>query len=367
MNAILGPQIGAPQRNQLAQQVSGLQGLPPAPPQPLAPAIPQAIPAQQTQESDAIGGELRRLGVGEDSFPPIEDAIRRNGEIRPDQLRAYGDLPDEDKRRFWDMIRSNPGVSIDDALTPQGADNPRGLFYQEGRNSVVPGGQERIYRVGGVAEQPAGAAPEVAAAPDVAPLGKAATTDLEKREIAARDSMARFGEIEQMVARNPEVLDVLGYRGRARMEWLKIKDKIYSGDLSEDDMAQLDEGTRFVVGVMSSVNRAIKEMTGAQLSNEEADRLMKSMPNMDMGPGQFQAALGYVSNQSQLAIMRYNYWRNNGLQGLPEDMVGLDNMEGFLKQRGAELYQAAIDQGYTRAEARAVASQAMSREFGNGG
>ena len=108
---------------------------------------------------------------------------------------------------------------------------------------------------------------------------------LEGAAIAAGDALTRLGQVEESFEQGKDILTRTGQL----MDWgLRQADKlgVNIGDEGRESIAQT---ARFKLDVMDNANRLIKEMTGAQMSEAEADRLMKGMPNLDDSPQEFTA------------------------------------------------------------------------------
>lgn len=117
MNALSSGMKNAPMRNALMQS------------QPV-----QAVP----QQRDPLPGELRRLGIPEQAWPRIGEAI--SGQVTEMHLRQYGDLDDGQKSQVWKNVID--GMSLDEAFQPPGYD-PRGMVLQGGDGTDGIDGAER--------------------------------------------------------------------------------------------------------------------------------------------------------------------------------------------------------------------------------
>lgn len=102
-----------------------------------------ARPVQQpVQQEDPLPAELERLGFGPQFNQQIGRALLDNGEIQQRQLEEYQTLDDATKRQFWQNVID--GMSIDEALTPQGYADPARLTPYDDSNLRQPQAGERF-------------------------------------------------------------------------------------------------------------------------------------------------------------------------------------------------------------------------------
>ena len=126
-----------------------------------------------------------------------------------------------------------------------------------------------------------------------------------------------------------------------REKWNKVPGFKWIGEPTEDQKKTLEEYTDFRREAIASLNSYIKQITGAAMSELEAKRLMKAMPNPGMGlfdgdsPTQFKTKLNGVMKSLDRAIARQNYVLNHGLNSIED--VGLDGMDGIIDRRGEAL------------------------------
>ena len=98
-------------------------------------------------------------------------------------------------------------------------------------------------------------------------------------------------------------------------------------ELSPDQAQQLTKFTNFQRNSIAVVNQYIKDITGAQMSIQEAERIMRGMPNPDQdSPTQFKAKLESVMEELDFMRKRSKYFIANGIDVLTEDVV--DGFDG---------------------------------------
>ena len=116
-------------------------------------------------------------------------------------------------------------------------------------------------------------------------LEKSTKGGLEKKLVASQESLLRLDEI--LTDFKPEYLTIgdkietslLGWKEKAGMT------------LDPTQKNALADRATFFQKTFDTVNRAIRDMTGAQMSEGEADRLMRGMPNSDDSPTEFMAKM----------------------------------------------------------------------------
>jgi len=188
-----------------------------------------------------------------------------------------------------------------------------------------------------------------------APLGKKAVNDVEEGILNAGAAMQRIMNIERSF--NPEFLTL----GRQFENWTSaIQDKTIGG-LSPEAKRKMGEYTRFTTATLSNVNRTIKELTGAAMSQGEAKRIMGELPNEKDSPTEFKAKMDLVTENLRNVMARLNYIRNNGIS--IED-VRIDEMRGIIAQRGEELLKELRQPGLSEDDLENMVLGRLANEFG---
>ena len=144
---------------------------------------------------------------------------------------------------------------------------------------------------------------------------KSTRGQLEKKVIASRESISRLRSIVKDF--KPEFITLGDKIGAKFLRWGEKA----GVDLSPEQSKALGERATFFQKTYDSVNRAIRDMTGAQMSESEADRLMKGMPNQDDAPTEFMAKLNAVIEQVESYDRQYSMVLG---QGLPLETPGGD-------------------------------------------
>lgn len=190
-------------------------------------------------------------------------------------------------------------------------------------------------------------------------LSKTTNTDLEARELDARDTLARLDRINQNIIDNPDIINLGRYAERFGAGVLNEMDKL-GIDLNEEDRKFLADMTAARGDILENLNFTIKAITGAAMTEAEAKRIGETLPGITDGPVVFQAKLERAIEAQRMAVARYNYWRSKGMGGKPWEFETLAGMKNVIKTRGEELAKAVKD-GTMTAEA---AEATFFEEFG---
>lgn len=142
-----------------------------------------------------------------------------------------------------------------------------------------------------------------------------------------------------------------------------IKDKL--GQLPEEERKGYGEFKSYQSSTLDNLNRYIKDITGASMSVQEAQRITASMPNLEDGPTAFQSKMDSVMKDLGRAQARAYYTLKRGLQ---LDSIGIEQIDDVIRKRGKEL-EATVKKGQPDAkdaEVQATVKQQLMREFGLG-
>jgi len=115
-----------------------------------------------------------------------------------------------------------------------------------------------------------------------------------------RRSLREFGEIKRMF--DPEFLTTVG---RARSGVGEIMSRFNVIDLFPGEKERYSDRNEFFTAVSDRANRYIKEITGAQMSEAEASRLLTAIPNVKDDPVAFSDKLNRVISVSESALDQY--------------------------------------------------------------
>ena len=175
----------------------------------------------------------------------------------------------------------------------------------------------------------------VAGAPKVytGQLDKSTTSDVQKSVITTADAVTRLNNIQ--FSYRPEYQNI-GFR--SKQSWNTLKDKV--GILSPAEKTQLTQYSQYKQNALQNLNQTIKDITGAAMGIQEADRIISTLPNAGTNifdgdsPTEFEAKLNNAIAQTKYALARKNYSLRKGLNW---ESTALDKMPNIINSRGAEI------------------------------
>jgi hypothetical protein len=138
--------------------------------------------------------------------------------------------------------------------------------------------------------------------------------DIESKLVEGQDNVARLEEITSSF--DPEFLSLAG---KARATLLNKQAQINPGSLSNEDQQYLERYSVFEQNSSIARDLWIKAITGAQMSQQEARRLMKDVPNIGTNwlggdsAAKYLAKLKNTMEQAKASNARYRYYLANGL------------------------------------------------------
>jgi len=148
---------------------------------------------------------------------------------------------------------------------------------------------------------------------------------------------------------------------------LKAADKL-GIELSPENAELLKNYSTFQQDAIATVNATIKAITGAQMSEKEADRIRKQIPDPENdSPKQFEAKLKNSLKQSKLAQARWRWMTKNGIRhdfkSNKRSPVSLDAFEGMFESRAEEIQKELKAGGQGEDESFANALAQAKQEF----
>lgn len=191
-------------------------------------------------------------------------------------------------------------------------------------------------KVGQIAEARTGSAAEKGA-PKVytGALSKTTAGNVQKDVITTADAVTRLNDIQ--FSYKPEY-QTIQYRGK--QAWSTIRDKF--GSLPEADKQQLADYSKYRQNALQNLNRTIKDLTGAAMGVQEAERIISSLPNAGTGildgdsPVEFEAKLNNAIRQTKYALARQQYSLRKGLSW---ESTPLDKIPSIVQARGKAIAQ----------------------------
>jgi hypothetical protein len=299
---------GQPQQPQTAQG-----------PRPVAPGyqpMPQGGPRIQQQSN--VGGDVMPGGVTRVSDPQGMPPQMPAQAPAPSRMieTPYGPMSEPEARELGGMMLLRPqfaqaGRAILDSIGPQG--NPTGLQ-------------------------------------------KPTITNVEEKQFNATEKLARLEGIRQTF--DPKYLTGLEQAKQFGLSWQAW----ITGKLPPEQEKERSEYVRWQRRTIENVNATIKEITGAAMAVQEAERIRMQEPDLKNDPVQFKTLLDDTLNAQRLAIARYNFIRKNGLGGQPVNgplavdgkttelgnrvmqELPLERMNGIIQERKTQIGREVIQQ-----------------------
>jgi hypothetical protein len=210
-------------------------------------------------------------------------------------------------------------------------------------------------KVGQIAEARTGTAAEKGA-PKVytGALSKTAASDVEKQVITTADAVTRLNNIQ--FSYKPQYQNI-GFR--TKQAWNTLRDKF--GGLPETEKRQLAEYSQYRQNALQNLNQTIKDITGAAMGVQEAERIIATLPNAGSdifggdSPTEFESKLNNGITQTKYALARRNYALKKGLNW---ESTPLDKMPSIINDRGA-----AIAKQYNLDPKKAADLQTINRQL----
>jgi hypothetical protein len=164
-------------------------------------------------------------------------------------------------------------------------------------------------------------------------LSKPTKAKLEEELLTTGNAASRLAQIQSTF--RPEYLNI---KFRGQQEWASLKDKFVNLDPKEK--AVLQAYSVYRQNSTNNLNQTIKDLTGAAMGVQEAERIIAGAPSAGTGvfdgdsPSNFEAKLNNQIKSIQYALARKQYSLKRGLnwQATP-----LEKMPDIVNQRGKEI------------------------------
>jgi len=166
-------------------------------------------------------------------------------------------------------------------------------------------------------------------------LSKPAAGEVEKQVITTADAVTRLNNIQ--FSYKPQYQNI-GFR--TKQAWNTLRDK-YVG-LPETDKRQLAEYSQYRQNALQNLNQTIKDITGAAMGVQEAERIIATLPNAGSdifggdSPTEFEAKLNNAIQQTKYALARKQYSLRKGLNW---ENTPLDKIPSIVQARGKAIAQ----------------------------
>ena len=210
---------------------------------------------------------------------------------------------------------------------------------------------------------------------EVFPLQKKTITEMEGKVFNARAARGRLAQMRQNF--RPEYMEVL-FRGKQATTAFLEK---FGREPSADEKAELDAYTKNMSDSLDNINTNIKEMTGAQMSKDEAKRLRKPLPDPSEGWWPEQSATQFMANlqatDDRLKAIEMRSYRALQAGLITEKdikdktagdklagMVSIDSMLTEYERRGDEIFEEEKAKELDDSKAGLATKQRLIEEFG---
>lgn len=145
--------------------------------------------------------------------------------------------------------------------------------------------------------------------------------------------------------------------------------------LKPEDRNKLTEFSQFKRNSVDAMNQYIKSVTGAAMSEAEAGRIIRGLPNPGTSlfdgdsPVEFKAKLDDAIKMSKMAEARFVYMKRNGMSlsdAAGNPVISLDQMPSVMNKRGGEIEAEikARQPNMNNAELRRMVRRNLAQEFG---
>ena len=201
-------------------------------------------------------------------------------------------------------------------------------------------------------------------------MGVKAKNTVEENLIKTQEGYARIRGINKQY--NAKYLKY----GTRFKEWGRGVAEKLGKKMSPQDKQDATDYWTFKRDAISNINLYIKEITGAQMSEKEADRLRLAIPDPGEGifdgdsPTRFEASMAAVEKQLKGARLRATYNMKKGLNLSPDELellVDVRNMDEFVQKRaviiGEGLEQSGAFENLTDEQATALVLEKVRAEF----
>jgi len=208
-------------------------------------------------------------------------------------------------------------------------------------------------------------------------MGIPATNIIQKQLVDATSGIARLSQIEQTFDKNFTTIP-----GKFKAGFLNLKDKM-TGELTGDEADFMTKQSTFAQNAIENINLYIKEITGAQMSEAEADRLRKAVADIGDsflagdGPVRFQSKLNNQMKKLRMSVARLHWANSNGLQvqrnkagnvvAFFDDQgntIEMESMPDIINKRAAEIGEELKKTGIKSDLINAAVRKRVAQEFG---
>lgn len=170
-------------------------------------------------------------------------------------------------------------------------------------------------------------------------LSKGTKGKVEEGVLSSAEAVGRLNNIYSSY--KPEYLNI---PFRLKQEWSGLASKFK--DIPETDKRILAGYSTFKQNALQNLNKTIKDLTGAAMGVQEADRIIASLPNAGTtvfggdSPQEFESKLDNAVQQTKYALARQNYALKQGISKDAWEKIDLSDMPTIVEKRADEIAKA---------------------------
>ena len=203
---------------------------------------------------------------------------------------------------------------------------------------------------------------------DADKLSKEARNEIDKKEEKATDGLLRIRNVRSSF--DPSFLS---YGTQAKMRLAEVQAK--AGKLDKATQEQLYRFATFRRDAAENINSAIKDNSGATVTEQELKRNLLALPNPGTGifdgddPVTFQAKIDRAEETIALGIARTRYLRQNGFTGSVDaasKQIPIESMRGLINRRAQQVEREIMqaNPGMAKPIIDQQVTKAIKKEFG---
>ena len=270
------------------------------------------------EQIKTLDTQLQQINVGNFDFKALKDSI-------PEEYRPRVDLIENMAKKR--MLTGNElRIAVSDVQTAAQNKTADIQEYNQAKREGFTGTFKDWVQF-------AGGARRTQLNVNTGELSKGTKGKLEEELLTTGNAASRLNQIKSTF--RPEYLNI---KFRGKQEWASLKDKFTS--LDPKDKAVLQGYSTYKQNSINNLNQTIKDLTGAAMGVQEAERIIAGAPNAGTGvfdgdsPSNFEAKLNNQIQQVQYALARKQYSLNKGLRW---EAIPLEKMPEIVNQRGKEI------------------------------
>jgi hypothetical protein len=171
-------------------------------------------------------------------------------------------------------------------------------------------------------------------------IGTTTRNQIEEKTMNSAMALGRLDDIDKGF--DPKYLEIPNRMKMLGASWSAK----FGGKLSPDVQNDLGKYAAFRARAVGNLSLNLKELSGAQVTPQEYERIQAAMPAAGTGvfdgddPVSFKAKLDENRNLQRSAIARYNFMRSKGLnfdKDSIDKFLSLDDVPAAIDQRAAEI------------------------------